>query len=199
MGCILSAASCSKWWIEDILGQTDYEKESADIVNLGNNRLFFLPYLMGERSPHNDPNARGCFIGISAETARRDIIQAVYEGVAFALRDSLEIARAEGVDVKRTRICGGGAKSEVWRRIIANVLNLEVDVLNNEEGPALGGAILAAVASGDFVELKTEAKRIAEIKSTVSPDPETVEKYNKKYEIYRNLYPALKESFAAMR
>ncbi len=199
MGCILSAASCGKWWVEDILHETDYQKEDGGIDKLGENRLFFLPYLMGERSPHNDPNARGCFFGISMETTRQDMMQAVYEGVAFALRDSLEVAKAEGIDVRTTKICGGGAKSEIWQRIIANVMDLKVNVLYNEEGPALGGAILAAVASGEFKNLEEKAKEIAKVKYTVTPDPESVARYREKYDVYRSLYPALKPCFSKLK
>ena len=111
MGCMLSAASCNKWWMDDILKTSDYAKEQADIGALGENRVFFLPYLMGERSPHNNPNARGTFIGMTMDTARADMTQAVLEGVAFALRDSFEVAKSLGLKIEKTRICGGGAKS----------------------------------------------------------------------------------------
>ena len=127
MGCILSAASCNKWWMDEIIGTEDYGKEQESIVKLGENHVFFLPYLMGERSPHNDPNARGTFIGMTMDTSRTDMTQAVLEGVAFAIRDSFEIAKSLGIQIERTKICGGGAKSPLWRRIIANVLNIKVD------------------------------------------------------------------------
>lgn len=139
MGCMLSAASCNKWWMDTIIGTKDYEKEQEVIEKLGENHVFFLPYLMGERSPHNDPQARGTFIGMSMDTTRADMTQAVLEGVAFAIRDSFEIAKSLGIHIERTRICGGGAKSPLWRKIIANVLNIKVDRIASEEGPALGG------------------------------------------------------------
>ncbi|MCL2539249.1 MAG: xylulokinase [Oscillospiraceae bacterium] len=199
MGCILSAAACGKWWVEDILGTADYAKEDRHLGALGENRLFFLPYLMGERSPHNDPHARGCFIGIDIETTRADIMQAVYEGVAFALRDSFEVAKAMGIEVTRTKICGGGAKSEIWRKIIANVLDVEVNALENEEGPALGGALLAAVAAGSIKDVEAGARRVVKIAHTEKPCTETVRKYNEKYQIFRSLYPALKQSFSQMK
>ena len=116
MGCMLSAASCNKWWTEDILGTADNEKEQRAITRLGENQVFYLPYLMGERSPHNDPRARALFIGMSMDTKREDMTQAVLEGVAFALRDSLEVARDLGVAVSSTKICGGGAKSPLWKK-----------------------------------------------------------------------------------
>lgn len=128
-------ASCNKWWNEEILKTKDYSAEQAGITKLGENHVYFLPYLMGERSPHNNPDARAMFIGMSMDTTREEMTQAVLEGVAFGLRDSLEVARSLGISPERTKICGGGAKSPLWRQIIANVMNLKVDVLENEEGP----------------------------------------------------------------
>ena len=125
MGCMLSAASCNKWWMEDILKTKDFGKEQEGIQKLGENNVFFLPYLMGERSPHNNPDARAMFIGMSMDTTREDMTQAVLEGVAFGLRDSLEVARSLGIQIERTKICGGGAKSPLWKKIIANVMNLD--------------------------------------------------------------------------
>jgi len=111
MGCMLSAASCNKWWMEEILKTKDFAKEQSNIDNLGENNVFFLPYLMGERSPHNDPDAAGTFIGMRMDTKREDMTLAVFEGVTFALRDSLEVARSLGIKIEKTMICGGGAKS----------------------------------------------------------------------------------------
>ena len=167
MGCILSAASCNKWWMDEIIGTEDYAKEQESIVKLGENHVFFLPYLMGERSPHNDPNARGTFIGMTMDTSRADMTQAVLEGVAFAIRDSFEIAKSLGIKIERTKICGGGAKSPLWRKIIANVLNVKVDRIASEEGPALGGAMLAAVADGTFTSVEDAAGRIVKIIETI--------------------------------
>ena len=116
MGCMLSAASCNKWWMEDILNTTDYGAEQKDITKLGENNVFFLPYLMGERSPHNNPDARAMFIGMSMDTTRADMTQAILEGVAFGIRDSFEVAKSLGLDIKKTKICGGGAKSPFGRR-----------------------------------------------------------------------------------
>ena len=110
MGCMLSAASCNKWWMDEILKTKEYAKEQEAIVKLGENPVFYLPYLMGERSPHNDPSARAAFIGMSMDTTREEMTQAVLEGVAFALRDSLEVARNLEIQIERTKICGGGAK-----------------------------------------------------------------------------------------
>ena len=195
MGCMLSAASCNKWWNEEILGTKDYVAEQADIKNLGENRVFYLPYLMGERSPHNDPDARAMFIGMSMDTTRADMTQAVLEGVAFGLRDSLEVAKSLGIQIDRTKICGGGAKSPLWRKIIANVMNLKVDVIESEEGPALGGAMLAAVGCGEYPDVETIAEKLVKVVDTVEPEPELVAKYEERYQQFRKLYPAVKGLF----
>ena len=111
MGCILSAASCNAWWSDKILRTDDYAKEQAGLEGeLGKNDVYFLPYLMGERSPHNDPAARGAFLGLRMDTPRAALTQAVLEGVAFAIRDCVEIARAQGVEIAASTLCGGGAK-----------------------------------------------------------------------------------------
>ena len=126
MGCILSAASCNKWWMEDILNTQDFGKEQEPITaeKLGANDVYYLPYLMGERSPHNDPAARGSFIGLRMDSTRADMTQAVLEGVAFAIKDCVEIARAQGVEIASSTLCGGGAKSPLWREIMANILGI---------------------------------------------------------------------------
>lgn len=192
MGCMLSAASCNKWWMEDILKTKDFGKEQEGIQKLGENNVFFLPYLMGERSPHNNPDARAMFIGMSMDTTREDMTQAVLEGVAFGLRDSLEVARSLGIQIERTKICGGGAKSPLWKKIIANVMNLKVDVIESEEGPALGGAMLAAVGCGEYPDVKTIAEKIVKVVDTVEPEEELVKKYEEKYQKFRTIYPTVK-------
>ena len=131
MGCMLSAASCNKWWMDEIIGTKDYGKEQEPITDdkLGENNVYYLPYLMGERSPHNNPDARALFIGMSMDTTRADMTQAVLEGVAFAMRDCYEIAKDLGINITETKICGGGAKSPLWRKIMANVLNINVNII----------------------------------------------------------------------
>lgn len=195
MGCMLSAASCNKWWNEEILKTKDFAAEQAGIRRLGENQVFYLPYLMGERSPHNNPDARAVFIGMSMDTTREDMTQAVLEGVAFGLRDSLEVARKLGIRIERTRICGGGAKSPLWKKIIANVMNLKVDVIESEEGPALGGAMLAAVGCGEYPDVETAAAKIVKVVDTVEPEKELVEKYEERYQRFRKIYPAVKGLF----
>lgn len=195
MGCMLSAASCNKWWMDDIVGTNDYKSEQAGIAKLGENHVYFLPYLMGERSPHNNPNARGTFIGMTMDTSRADMTQAVLEGVAFALRDSFEVAKSLGIKIERTKICGGGAKSPLWKKIIANVLNLKVDMIESEEGPAMGGAMLAAVACGEYSSVEEIASKLVKVIDTVEPEAELVAKYNERYAKFKEIYPACKPLF----
>ncbi len=195
MGCMLSAASCNKWWSEEILQTKDFAAEQENINKLGENHVFYLPYLMGERSPHNNPAARALFIGMSMDTTRADMTQAVLEGVAFGLRDSLEVARNLGIHIERTKICGGGAKSPLWKKIIANVMNLKVDVIESEEGPALGGAMLAAVGCGEYPDVKTIAEKIVKVVDTIEPEEELVAKYEERYQEFRKIYPTVKVLF----
>jgi len=195
MGCMLSAASCNKWWMEEILRTKEYQVEQDGIRKLGENPVFYLPYLMGERSPHNDPDARAAFVGMSMDTTREDMTQAMLEGVAFGLRDSMEAAKSTGLTPKRSKICGGGAKSPLWRKMIANVMNMKIDRIESEEGPGYGAAILAAVGCGVFSSVEEAAGRLVKITDTEESDPQLAEKYEEKYQKYRKLYPALKEFY----
>ena len=195
MGCMLSAASCNKWWMEDILKTEDFGGEQKGIDNLGENKVFFLPYLMGERSPHNDPFARGSFIGMSMDTRREDMTLAILEGVTFALRDSLEVARSLGIEIKKTMICGGGAKSPLWKKLVANIMNVEVEVPVSEEGPGFGAAILAAVGCGEYDNVEAATKAIIKIKEKIKPEEELVLKYEERYQKFKKIYPALKGIF----
>lgn len=197
MGCMLSAASCNKWWLDDIIKDKDYQKEQAEITDdkLGNNKVFYLPYLMGERSPHNNPLARASFIGMTMDTTRSDMTQAVLEGVAFAIRDSFEVAKSLGIKIDRTKICGGGAKSPLWRKIIANVLNVKVDILEKEEGPSLGAAMLAAVGTKRFEDVSEAVDKIVKVVDTIEPDKAIAQRYEYKYNQFKKIYPALKPVF----
>ncbi len=194
MGCMLSAASCNKWWMEEILHTKEYSAGQQEIAedDLGRNHVFFLPYLMGERSPHNNSKARAVFIGMSMDTTRADMTQAVLEGVAFALRDSVEVARSLGICPERTKICGGGAKSALWKKMIANILNMKVDVIENEEGPAMGAAMLAAVACGEYPTVEAVAQNCVKVVETIEPDAELVRRYEACYQKFKELYPACK-------
>ena len=198
MGCMLSAASCNKWWMEEILKTTDFDKEQEEIVTLGENQVFYLPYLMGERSPHNDPKARATFIGMTMDTTREEMTQAVLEGVIFALRDSLEVARSLGIKIERTKICGGGAKSLLWKKMVANILNLKVEVIESEQGPALGGAILAAVGCGEYEDVESAVRQFVTVVETIEPEQELVEKYEERYQKFKQIYPALKPVFQVL-
>ena len=200
MGCMLSAASCNKWWMEDILQTREYSSEQRNITDdrLGRNAVFFLPYLMGERSPHNDPAARGMLIGMTMDTDRTDMTQAILEGVAFGMRDSLEVARLLGIDIRRSKICGGGAKSPLWRRVFANVLNLEIDTVKTEEGPGYGGAILAAVACGRYSSVEAAADALVRVTETITPDPVIAARYEERYRKFRSIYPTVKGLFPTL-
>ncbi len=197
MGCMLSAASCNKWFYEEILKTDDYKTEQGSICEdkLGKNRVFFLPYLMGERSPINDTDARGTFIGMSMDTTRADMVQAVMEGVSFAIRDSFEVARSLGIDISRSKLCGGGAKAPVWRKIIANVLNISIDIPQTEEGPGYGGAMLAMVGCGEYESVKACADALVSVTETIEPEPELAALYENRYNKFKAIYPTAKPLF----
>lgn len=197
MGCMLSAASCNKWLCEEILHTTDYAAEQADITEdkLGRSHVYFLPYLMGERSPINDTNARGTFIGMTMDTSRSDLVQAVLEGVAFAIRDSFEVAKSLGLPIPSTKICGGGSKSPLWRTIFANVLGIPLELVKTEQGPGYGGAMLAMVACGQYTSVQAAADALVEVASTVQPDPALTARYEARYQQFRKIYPVCKELF----
>ncbi len=201
MGCMLSAASCNKWFCDEILRTRDYALEQRDITDerLGNNRVFFLPYLMGERSPINDTDARGMFIGLSMDTTRTDMVLSVLEGVAFAIRDSFEVAKSLGVRIERSKLCGGGAKSPLWRKIMANVLNLPLDIPQTEEGPGYGAAMLAMVGCGEYADVKACADALVRTTETVRPESALVERYERAYQKFRKTYPAVKELFRELQ
>ena len=200
MGCMLSAASCNKWWCEDILGTKDYPAEQKAITEdkLGCNPVFFLPYLMGERSPINDTDARGALVGMSMDTTRADLTQAVLEGVAFAIRDSFEVAKSLGVDIPRSMLCGGGAKSPLWRTILANVLGIPLDLPQTEQGPGYGGAVLAMVGCGAYPSVQAACGALVRVAQTVEPDAELTARYEARYQQFKQIYPTLKGLFPAL-
>ena len=200
MGCMLSAASCNKWLMDDIFKISDYGAEQTPITEdkLGHNHVYFLPYLMGERSPFNDTNARGTFIGMTMDTTRADLTQAVLEGVAFAIRDSVEVARSLGIIIDSSRICGGGAKSPLWKKIMANVLGAKLECPVSEQGPGMGGAMLAMVACGAYETVADAVKALVAVAEVVEPEAELTALYEKRYQQFRKIYPACKELFAAL-
>ncbi len=197
MGCMLSAASCNKWLMDKIYQTSDYPAEQKDITSekLGNNHVYFLPYLMGERSPINDTSARGTFTGLTMDTSRSDLTQAVLEGVAFAIRDSFEVAKALGINIQRSKLCGGGAKSPLWKSILANVLNIQLELPESEQGPGMGGAMLAMVAHGLYPTVADACGKLVHTAEVVTPDPEIAARYEAHYQQFRTIYPALKNVF----
>lgn len=199
MGCILSAASCNMWFCDNVLKEGDYASVQSEIDTdrLGDGDIFFLPYLMGERSPINDIDATGMFIGLRPDTTRSDMLLAVLEGVAFAVRDNVEIAKKLGINISGSTVCGGGAKSPLWMKILANVLDIELYIPMVEEGPGLGAAELAMVASGEYGSLVEIAG--VEIRETIIPDRALVDKYNKKYNRYMRIYPSVKGLYKELR
>lgn len=201
MGCMLSAASCNQWWCGDVLGTKDYPAEQTPITpdKLGRNPVFFLPYLMGERSPINDTDARGAFVGMTMDTTRADLTQAVLEGVAFAIRDSFEVAKRLGIAIPRSTLCGGGSKSPLWRTILSNVLGIPLDIPQTEQGPGYGGAMLAMVGCGAFENVQAACHTLVKIAGTVEPDAGLTSRYKEQYHKFRAIYPALKTVFPILK
>ncbi|MBR5825644.1 MAG: xylulokinase, partial [Clostridia bacterium] len=154
--------------------------------------VMFLPYLMGERSPLNDTDVRGMFYGISLDTDKDDMSLAVLEGVAFALRHSIDIIRDMGIKIEKSNICGGGTKNRLWLKIIANVLGIELQIPANQEGASLGAALLAAKGVMTKEEYSALEGKVYKTAKTITPDKELTEKYEEKYRRWRKLYPAIK-------
>ena len=186
MGCILSAASCNKWWIKDIL-DTGYGDPTEP--KYGQTGVYFLPYLTGERCPHNDVNARGAFIGLSMTTTHEDMSLAVLEGVAYALRDCVE---AGGVKIDKAVLCGGGAVSKVWQTVLANVLGADIYLTETEQGPSYGAALLAMTACGEYASVYEAADATVKKTLAVMCDPALKAVYDAGYAVYRQIYPSLK-------
>ena len=199
LGCMLCAESARTWWMEDVLQAHGTEGEpKITEEDLGRNQVWFVPYLMGERSPHNDPDARGTFIGMRMDSSRKDMSQAVLEGVAFAIRDSMEIARSLGFSISHSTISGDGARIGIWQKILANVLNVRLEQVANEEGACFGAAILAAVACGAYTDVESAADILVHIENVIEPDPEIVARYEECYFRYREIYPVLKPLYAIL-
>ncbi|MFO1065812.1 MAG: xylulokinase [Pirellulales bacterium] len=207
MGVTLSAAGSLQWLMDNVLkelaarrGVDPYQIINAEAAQVpaGSEGLFFLPYLAGERTPHADPNARGSFIGLTNAHQRSHMARAVMEGVAMSLRESLEIIKELGVPVKEMRVSGGGAKSPLWRQILADVMNQPACTMNAEQGPAFGVALLAAVGDGQFKNIEEATKSVIEVTGKTAPQRAAVKTYDRSFEIYRNLYASLKDTFAAI-
>ena len=197
MGVTLSAGGSLSWWREALGGDYDELVEAASNVPPGSEGLVFLPYLSGERTPHLDPRARGSFFGLTARHGVAHMTRAVMEGVIFSLRDSLEIMRDLDVPIEDVRATGGGARSELWRQLQADIYANSIRRTVADEGPAYGAALLAGVASGTYADVE-EATSVVKLREEVTePDPERSKVYEEYYEIYRSLYPAT--SFAMSR
>ena len=183
------------------LGVSEYELMSAqaETVAVGCERLLYLPYLMGERTPHLDADARGVFFGLSAVHTKKHMLRAVMEGVAYSLRDCVEIFREMGISVSDMAACGGGGSSALWRSMLADLYGCGVKTVTSKEGPALGAAILAAVGAGVYSSVEQACGAVVHSKDTTSPDAERAKVYEQYYQLYRSLYPALKESYQKLR
>ncbi|OYT70315.1 MAG: xylulokinase [Armatimonadetes bacterium CP1_7O] len=195
MGVMLMAGGALQWYRETFTLATDFDTllEEAERVAAGAENLLFAPYLSGERTPYPDPQARGAFVGLTMAHTRAHCTRAVLEGVAFGLRDSLEILKAMGVPLQELRLTGGGAKSAVWRRILASVFGQPVHSLQAEEGPAYGAALLAGVGTGVWQSVPEACAATVQIAAQTEPTPEHVAVYEALYARYRRLYPALRE------
>ena len=210
MGVTQGAGLSLKWFRDQFC---DTEKSTARLMGvdeyylmdkaalaspIGANKLLYLPYLMGERTPHLDPNARGVFFGLSGMHTKRDMLRAVMEGVTYSLRDCVEVCREMGVNVSDMMACGGGGSSPVWRQMLADLYGCPVKTADSKEGPALGVAILAMVGAGLYASVPEACDAIIHTANVQEPAAENVPEYEKYYQMYRRIYPALKEQFAAL-
>ncbi len=207
MGVMLSAGGSLRWFRDNFCEQEIKEAKRKGIdpyelitgqakkVPVGSQGLIFLPYLMGERTPHKDTRARGGFFGLTASHKKEHLIRSIMEGVVFGLRDSLEILKEMGIEIKEIRASGGGARSSLWCQMQADIFGKKVIRTNIKEAPAYGVALLAGVGSGIFENIRKTCKRTIKVTDTIEPVPENVEKYERYYRIYSSLYPALKPSF----
>ncbi len=191
MACMLSAAVCCNWWVEKILNDS-YDSVVSAKELLGENEVLFLPYLMGERSPLNDTDIRGMFYGLSLSTDKDLMSLAILEGIAFALKDNIEIVKNLGVKIENSNICGGGTKNRLWLEIIANVLNIELKIPKNQDGAALGASLLAAKGVLSSEEYEALEKSVYNTVEIITPQRELSEKYQIKFNKWKKLYPALK-------
>ena len=210
MGVTQGAGLSLKWFRDNfcmteketakLMGVDEYYlmDKQAEQVPVGANRLLYLPYLMGERTPHLDPDARGVFFGLSAIHTRRDMLRAVMEGVTYSLRDCVEVFREMNVNVSDMMACGGGGSSPLWRSMLADLYNCNVKTVASKEGPALGVGILASVGAGIYSSVPEACAAIIKADKVQQPNAENVPEYEKYYRLYREIYPALKEKFAKL-
>ena len=195
MGVMLSAAGSLRWYRDVIAPGQDYDSLLAPAAQVqpGCEGLLFRPYLTGERTPYPDPLARGAFVGLTIRHGQPHMTRAVLEGVAFGLRDSFELMKSAGLaQIEQVRVSGGGAKSPLWRQILADVFNAELVTINTTEGAAYGAALLAGVGGGIYTDIDAACKQAVKITGSNTPQPERVKIYDQLYPIYRDLYPTLK-------
>ena len=207
MGVTQGAGLSLKWFrdnfCQDIIDEAkekgidpyDITNVLAEESGISARRLLFLPYLMGERTPHLDPNARGAFIGLSALHERGDMIRAIMEGVTYSLKDCLAVLEEMGVQPDNMLACGGGARSDLWRQMMADVYGMNVSTVDSKEGPALGVAILAMVGAGLYESVEEACQKVIRVNNTTEKNAENAEKYEKVYHIYKGLYRHLKEDY----
>lgn len=197
MGVMLSAASCIKWWSETVNPEISLEQllEEAKAIPTNEQMVLFLPYLMGERTPYADPNARGTFIGLSPTTTRGHLTRAILEGVAFGLKDSLQILQSLDLPIKEIRVIGGGSKNSFWLELLATIFEAPLFRIHTEQGGALGAAILAAVGAGAYNSVEEACKAIIKTEDPIDPNSSEILHYQKVYQRYQGLYQALKPWF----
>jgi xylulokinase len=211
MGVMLSAGFSLRWYRDvacdgekmaaEIRGADPYEiiTDTASTARPGSGGLVFLPYLLGERTPHADALARGALVGLTARTTKAEISRAVLEGITFGLCDSLDLIRAvDPTGTRQIRLTGGGAKSRFWRQMMADVFDTEVAVTTSTEGPAFGAALLGGVAGGAFASVEEAADALVHVTQTLAPEPAAASRYREVHAIYRNLYADLRERFRAL-
>jgi xylulokinase len=210
MGVMLMAGGALRWY-RDTFGQQEREEakmrlgdaydlmtEAASTIPRGSDGLFFLPYLAGERTPHQSAMARGAFIGATIRHTKAHFSRSVLEGITYGMRDSLEIVKSMGLEIQQIRLTGGGAKSKFWRQLQADIYGHEVALVNTSEGPAFGAALLAGVGSGVYRHVLEATENIVRVTESIAPDPTRAAMYSDWYEIYRGLYPALSETYSAI-
>lgn len=210
MGVTQSAGHSLKWFRDNFawaemetalaMGVDPYylmDKE-ADSVPIGANRLLYMPYLNGERTPHLDPDARGVFFGLSAMHKKKDMLRAVMEGVSYSLRDCVEVMREMDINVSDMMACGGGGTSPLWRQMLADLYSCPVKTASSKEGPALGVALLAAVGAGIYSSVPEACRAVIKTDKVQEPIEDNSRQYEKVYEMYRKLYPAMKQCFAEL-
>jgi xylulokinase len=201
MGVMLSAAGSLQWYRDTIMPGIDFDTllKEAESAPAGSEGLYFLPYLSGERTPHPDPLARGAFIGLTLRHGRGALTRAVLEGVAFGLKDGFTLIQQAGLTAAtEIRASGGGTKGKLWRQILSSVLNAELVTVNTSEGAAFGAALLAGVGAGCWPDVPNACRQTIQVTGRTSPNDQDAGVYQEAYQVYRELYPALRSSFARM-